>query len=46
LGTLDVLILWEMSFKYFDYGGKQRRPIPKEIGSKLGVDERTVRLRG
>src|SRR5215470_6742735 len=34
-----------MSFKYFDYAGKDRRASPKEIGAKLGVDERTVRLR-
>jgi DNA-binding Lrp family transcriptional regulator len=34
-----------MSFKYFDYSGQRRRPSPKEIAAKLGVDERTVRLR-
>src|SRR5690348_10301136 len=34
-----------MSFKYFDYPGKHRRASPKEIGLKLGIDERTVRLR-
>lgn len=34
-----------MSFKYFDYPGQQRRPSPKAIGAKLGIDERTVRLR-
>jgi DNA-binding Lrp family transcriptional regulator len=34
-----------MSFKYFDYSGQRRRASPKEIGAKLGVDERTVRLR-
>ncbi len=34
-----------MSFKYFDYPGKNRRPSPREIGIKLGLDERTVRLR-
>ena len=34
-----------MSFKYFDYPGKNRRPSPKEIGAKLHLDERTVRLR-
>ena len=45
LDTLDVLIFCEMSFKYFDYSGKHRRASPKEIGAKLGVDERTVRLR-
>ncbi len=45
LDTLDVLIFCEMSFKYFDYAGKDRRTSPKEIGAKLGVDERTVRLR-
>lgn len=45
LDTLDVLIFCEMSFKYFDYSGRQRRSNPKEIGAKLGIDERTVRLR-
>ena len=34
-----------MSFKYFDYLGSNRRPSPKQIGAKLRVDERTVRLR-
>ena len=45
MDTLDVLIFCEMSFKYFDYSGRQRRASPKEIGAKLGIDERTVRLR-
>lgn len=45
MDTLDVLIFCEMSFKYFDYSGRQRRASPKEIGAKFGVDERTVRLR-
>lgn len=40
-----MLIFCEMSFKYFDYPGKNRRPSPKRIGSKLGLDERTVRSR-
>ena len=45
MDTTDVLIFCEMSFKYFDYPGKNRRPSPKQIGSKLGLDERTVRVR-
>ncbi len=45
MDTLDVLIFCEMSFKYFDYAGTRRHPSPKEIGAKLGVDERTVRAR-
>ncbi len=45
MDTTDVLIFCEMSFKYFDYAGKNRRPSPGEIGRKLGLDERTVRLR-
>lgn len=45
MDSLDVLIFCEMSFKYFDYPGHQRRPSPTAIGQKLGVDERTVRLR-
>jgi DNA-binding Lrp family transcriptional regulator len=34
-----------MGYKYYGYTGKSRRPSPKEIGMKLGVDEKTVRLR-
>jgi DNA-binding Lrp family transcriptional regulator len=34
-----------MGFKYYGYTGKSRRPSPSEIGRKLGVDEKTVRLR-
>ncbi len=45
MDTTDVLIFCEMSFKYFDYPGVNRRPSAKKIGNKLGVDERTVRLR-
>jgi DNA-binding Lrp family transcriptional regulator len=45
LDTIDVLIFCEMSFKYFDYAGKNRRPSPTQIGEKLGIDEKTVRLR-
>ncbi len=45
MDTTDVLIFCEMSFKYFDYPGIDRRPSAKKIGDKIGVDERTVRLR-
>jgi DNA-binding Lrp family transcriptional regulator len=45
MDSTDVLIFCEMSFKYFDYSGKNRRPSSKGIGEKLGLDERTVRLR-
>ena len=45
MDSTDVLIFCEMSFKYFDYPGKNRRPSPRLIGSKLGLDERTVRIR-
>lgn len=41
----DVLIFCEMGFKYLDYPGKTRRPSSKLIGKKLGLAERTVRLR-
>jgi DNA-binding Lrp family transcriptional regulator len=34
-----------MGYKYYGYTGRSRRPSPKEIGKKLGVDEKTVRLR-
>jgi DNA-binding Lrp family transcriptional regulator len=34
-----------MGYKYYGYTGRSRRPSPKEIGVKLGVDEKTVRLR-
>src|SRR5215467_15733738 len=45
MDELDVLIFCEMSFKYFEYPGANRRPSAKEIGRKVGLDERTVRLR-
>src|SRR3989442_573118 len=45
MDSTDVLIFCEMSFKYFDYSGGKRRPSSKGIGEKLGLDERTVRLR-
>ncbi len=45
MDSTDVLIFCEMSFKYFDYSGSKRRPSSKGIGEKLGLDERTVRLR-
>jgi DNA-binding Lrp family transcriptional regulator len=38
----DVKIFCEMGFKYYNYTGKNRRPSPKEIGAKLGLDEKTV----
>lgn len=38
-------IFCEMGFKYFSYRGKNRRPSPKEIARKLGLDEKTVRSR-
>ena len=38
-------IFCEMGYKYYGYTGKSRRPSPKEIARKLGVDEKTVRLR-
>ena len=41
----DVKIFCEMGFKYYSYGGKNRRPSPKEIGRQLGLDEKTVRKR-
>ncbi len=41
----DVRIFCEMGFKYYNYTGKSRRPSPKEIGKKLGLDEKTVRSR-
>ncbi|MEE9586212.1 MAG: AsnC family transcriptional regulator [Nitrososphaerales archaeon] len=34
-----------MGYKYLDYPGKSRRPSSKAIGKKLGLAERTVRLR-
>lgn len=34
-----------MGYKYLDYPGKSRRPSAKDIGTKLGIAERTVRLR-
>src|SRR5712691_11682674 len=45
MDSTDVLIFCEMSFKYFDYSGRNRRPSSRDIGKKLGLDERTVRLR-
>jgi DNA-binding Lrp family transcriptional regulator len=41
----DIRIFCEMGFKYYNYAGKNRRPSPKEIGKKLGLDEKTVRTR-
>lgn len=34
-----------MGFKYYNYAGRHRRPSPSQIASKLGLDEKTVRLR-
>ncbi len=45
LDETDVKIFCEMGFKYYGYTGKNRRPSPKEIGAKLGLDEKTVRAR-
>ncbi len=43
---MDVRIFCEMAFKYADYDGfSDRRVSPKEIGAKLRLDEKTVRLR-
>ena len=42
----DVLIFCEMAFKYTDFNAPlERRISPSEIGKKLGLDEKTVRLR-
>ncbi len=42
----DVRIFCEMAFKYLDYSAFKRRHVsPSEIGRKLGLDEKTVRLR-
>ncbi len=42
----DVLIFCEMAFKYADFNAPIERHIsPSEIGKKLGLDEKTVRLR-
>jgi len=38
----DVKIFCEMGFKFYNYTGKNRRPSPKEIGAKLGLDEKSV----
>ncbi len=46
MDAIDVRIFCEMAFKYADYDGfSDRRISPKEIGTKLGLDEKTVRLR-
>jgi DNA-binding Lrp family transcriptional regulator len=46
LDASDVRIFCEMAFKYVDYNGhSDRRVSPTEIGKKLGLDEKTVRLR-
>jgi len=46
LDGTDVRIFCEMAFKYLDYNTFARRHIsPSEIGSKLGLDEKTVRTR-
>src|SRR3989442_6171461 len=45
MDEIDVKIFCEMGFKYYGYTGKNRRPSPKEIGIKLGLDEKTVRSR-
>jgi DNA-binding Lrp family transcriptional regulator len=46
MDAMDVRIFCEMAFKYADYDGfSDRRISPKEIGAKLGLDEKTVRLR-
>jgi len=37
MDSTDVLIFCEMSFKYFDYSGRNRRPSSKGIGKKLGA---------
>lgn len=42
----DVRIFCEMAFKYTDYHAPtERRISPSEIGKKLSLDEKTVRLR-
>ncbi len=42
----DVRIFCEMAFKYTDYHAPtERRISPSEIGQKLSLDEKTVRLR-
>ncbi len=46
LDATDVLIFCEMAFKYTDFNAPvERRVSPSEIGKKLGLDEKTVRLR-
>ena len=46
MDTLDVRIFCEMAFKYLDYNRFSERHVsPTKIGQKLGVDEKTVRLR-
>jgi DNA-binding Lrp family transcriptional regulator len=42
----DLRIFCEMAFKYTDYNAPiERRISPSDIGRKLGLDEKTVRLR-
>ena len=46
MDATDVLIFCEMAFKYTDFNAPvERRVSPSEIGKKLGLDEKTVRLR-
>ncbi len=46
MDATDVLIFCEMGFKYTDYSAStERRISPSEIGRKLHLDEKTVRLR-
>jgi DNA-binding Lrp family transcriptional regulator len=46
LDAIDVRIFCEMAFKYLDYSAFEKRHIsPLKIGRKLGIDEKTVRIR-
>lgn len=46
LDARDVRIFCEMAFKYLDYNAFIERHVSAtEIGKKLGIDEKTVRLR-
>jgi DNA-binding Lrp family transcriptional regulator len=46
LDTKDVRIFCEMAFKYLDYNALTERHVSaSDIGKKLGLDEKTVRLR-